>query len=150
MASPYADMLARARVVIAALTPTTTSSQAFTSVGTLLPLADEPLVSWRSFEVVADGGPVPTAQFGTATEQARRPFTVRVRYDRQANGVTLDQIVAEDADQIVGALTRPSAWNSVTGAQSVDFTGAAYESRGESNDLVDYRLDFDCLYVRAV
>lgn len=134
MAAAFAAALAKARTVIAALTPTTaTPTSAYTDSTGDLPLADEPPVaSDRVFAVCAgdslDLGPV----FGTGYEEHVRTMEVRVRYaNRGATDTAAADLdatedrMAEDADQIAKALTTTS--NLDSGTRIVEFAGAAID-----------------------
>jgi hypothetical protein len=123
MASSYATLLATARTTIAALTPTSDASTAFVSISGLLPLADEPDVRSRRFEVRGEGFPELQSQIGTSYYRRAQTFRVAVRYDSFSALDTLDQYVAEDAEQIIGTLEKPAFWSGVTGILRVLCTG---------------------------
>lgn len=145
MSLGLAAQIEAARLVIAALVPTTDPSHLFVKVAGGLPSAREPRTLDRRFSVQPDysAGTVGAA-FSADELQFLGGLVVQIRYDSKAQRETLITKIAEDTEQIVRALESAAA--RTTGVQRITYTSGEIDD--ENADFVLRTLSFEVLYRR--
>ena len=109
MNNAFVDQIAHARVIIAALSPTSDSGQPFTLSPGDLATAQEPQPHRRTFNVRVDAAPPETLGWiGTSHRTIEARFRVELNYDALRDLNDLDAYIVEDTDAIVSALELPS------------------------------------------
>lgn len=147
MSVGLAGILARARTVIAALTPTTATApgSTFTQIGVDLGVEHESPAQNRTFEVrltPGEGPKLTRAVAGATVGQLDGGFEVVVRYDAASDLVTAEALALEDAEQIVWALEMDT--NYPSGTREVTHTGTTFDGGRQFRQLVlTYRATYE-------
>lgn len=146
MSVGLAAILARARDVVRALTPTTDPRARFTLAGADLGPDSEAEAQHRLFFVrpVSEPAALTRALAGPAVGQFRGRFEVIVQFDSQNNRTSGEAAMLEDSEQIVFALETDHAMPA--GTRSVEFRGGTTDSEGH---FWKRSLTFEATYERT-
>lgn len=146
MASALHEQIERVAALVAALSPQTDPTEEFTRVPGDLPMAEEPPISHRSFDVRFDPSPALTNRWhGTSHRVCIGRFVVEVAYDARREQRKLSQLLTEDSDQLVSLCESPSTRVS-SDVLEIVHVDRRIEQREGGNDFATLTLIFTCEY----
>lgn len=150
MASALHEQIERVATLVAALSPQTDPTDEFTRVRGDLPMAEEPPIGHRTFDVRFDPSPALTAQWhGTSHRVCIGRFVVEVAYDARREQRKLSQLLIEDTDQIVSLCESPDTRVS-SDVLEIVHVDRRIEQREGGADFVSLTLVFTCEYRAAL